>query len=275
MEYVDAAGARIPALGFGTFELEAGDAERMVHHALDTGYRHVDTAQMYRNEEAVGRAVRESGLDLGQVFVTTKVWPDRFRDGDLQRSVEESLRRLRLEQVDLLLLHWPSDEVPLEETLRALMDAQDRGLTSHIGVSNFPSALMRAAARIAGPGRLATNQVEYHPFLSQRAVLDTARELGMSVSAYCPLARGRVFGDPVLQRIARAHGKNEGQVALRWLLDQGVIALPRTTREAHADANLDVLDFHLDEAEHAAIDAELPKDRRLIDPSFAPAWDAA
>lgn len=271
---VQAAGATIPALGFGTFELSPEEAGPAVTTALEAGYRHIDTAQIYRNEAAVGEAIAASEVPRADIFLTTKVWTDRFRDGSLQDSVAESLERLRVDAVDLLLLHWPNSEVPLAETLGALVDVQELGLTRHIGISNFPSALMREAAAIA-PGRIATNQVEFHPFLSQRAVLAAARELGMAVSAYSPLARGEIFGDPVLARIAAAHGKNEGQIAIRWLLDQGVIALPRSKSAAHIRDNLDVADFQLSEAEHAAIDAELPKDRRLIDPGFAPAWDAA
>lgn len=274
MEHVEAAGVRIPAIGFGTFELKPADAQRLVRHALDVGYRHIDTAQMYGNEEAVGRAIRESAVPRSDVFVTTKVWMDRFRAGDLQRSVGESLERLGLDAVDLVLLHWPNPDVELGETLGALAEARDRGMTRAIGVSNFPSHLLREAVDLIGRGQIVTNQVEYHPFLSQRAVLATARELGVSVSAYCPLARGEVFGNPVLARIGAAHGKNEGQVALRWLLDQDVVALPRTGNEAHAEANLDVLDFTLTQADHRAIVDELPSDRRLIDPSFAPDWDA-
>jgi len=273
MEYVEVGNACIPALGFGTFELDSQDAYRMVRHALETGYRHIDTAQMYGNEAAVGRAVRDTAVDRDEVFLTTKVWMDRFHDGDLQRSVEESLERLGLDAADLVLLHWPNTEVPLAETIHALLDARERGLMHHAGVSNFPSALMRAATDIAGPGQLVNNQVEYHPYLRQDAVLDAARMLGMSVSAYCPLARGQVFGDPVLQRIGREHGKNEGQVTLRWLLDQEVIAIPRTRTEAHADANLDAFDFTLSEDERATVDRELLGAERLIDPSFAPAWD--
>lgn len=271
---VQAAGATIPALGFGTFELSPEEAGPAVTAALEAGYRHIDTAQIYRNEAAVGDAIAASDVPRADVFMTTKVWIERFRDGDLQDSVAESLERLRVDAVDLLLLHWPNPEVPLAETLGALIDVQERGLTRHIGISNFPSALMREADAIA-PGRIATNQVEYHPFLSQRAVLTAARELGMSVTAYSPLARGKVFGDPVLERTADAHGKNEGQVAIRWLLDQDVIALPRSKSAAHIRDNLDVADFRLSEAEHAAIAEQLPKDRRLIDPGFAPAWDAA
>ena len=270
---VQAAGATIPALGFGTFELSPEEAGPAVTAALEAGYRHIDTAQIYRNEAAVGEAIAASEVPRADIFLTTKVWTDRFRDGSLQDSVAESLERLRVDAVDQLLLHWPNPEVPLAETLGALVDVQERGLTRHIGISNFPSALMRQAAEIA-PGRLATNQVEYHPFLSQRAVLATARELDMSVTAYSPLARGKVFGDPVLKRIAEAHGKNEGQVAIRWLLDQGVIALPRSGSPEHIRDNLAVDDFALTETEHAAIAQQLPRGRRLIDPSFAPEWDA-
>lgn len=273
MHRVKAAGAAIPAIGFGTFELSREAAGPAVTAALEAGYRHIDTAQIYRNEAAVGEAIAASPVPRADIFLTTKVWIERFRDGDLQDSVAESLQRLRVDAVDLLLLHWPNPEVPLAETLGALIDVQERGLTRHIGISNFPTALMREAAAIA-PGRIATNQVEYHPFLSQRAVLATARELDMSVTAYSPLARGKVFGDPVLKRIAEAHGKNEGQVAIRWLLDQGVIALPRSGSPEHIRDNLAVDDFALTETEHAAIAQQLPRGRRLIDPSFAPEWDA-
>lgn len=270
---VQAAGAAIPALGFGTFELSPEEAGPAVAAALEAGYRHIDTAQIYRNEAAVGEAIAASDVPRADVFLTTKVWIERFRNSDLQDSVAESLERLCVDAVDLLLLHWPNPEVPLAETLGALIDVQERGLTRHIGISNFPAALMREAAAIA-PGRIATNQVEYHPFLSQRAVLTTARELGMSITAYSPLARGKVFGDPLLKRIADAHGKNEGQVAIRWLLDQGLVVLPRSKSPEHIRDNLSVDDFVLTEAEHAAIAEQLPKDRRLINPSFAPEWDA-
>ena len=275
MEYVEAGELRIPALGFGTFELDEDDAHRMVGHALASGYRHIDTARMYGNEAAVGRAIAESGVPRDEIFVTTKIWMDEFRDGDLQRAAAESVERLGGQAVDLLLLHWPNPDVALDETIGALLDARERGLTRHIGISNFPSDLMRRAVDIAGPGRIVNNQVEYHPFLRQDTVLATARELGMSASAYCPLARGQVFGDPVLRRIGETHGKNEGQVALRWLLDQGVIAIPRSRREAHADANLDVFDFWLSGEESAEIDRALLGSTRLIDPGFAPAWDRA
>jgi len=267
--------AVIPALGFGTFELDEPTAERMVTTALEQGYRHIDTAQIYRNEAAVGRALAGAGVPRSEIFLTTKVWMDNFRDGDLQRSARESLERLDSDYVDLLLLHWPSREVPLAETLSALNDCRDQGLVRHIGVSNFPTDWLEAAvAQSRGP--LVTNQVEYHPFLDQTPVLGGCRRHDISVTAYSPVARGKTVGNPTLAEIGRRHGKNEVQVSLRWLIQQpGVIAIPRSADPDHARANLDIFDFELSEAEMAEISALGSPEGRLIDPSFAPEWDRA
>ena len=274
MYSVEAHGARIPVLGFGTWELRDGLAVRLVEAALAIGYRHIDTAQMYENEREVGTAIRTSGIDRREIFLTTKVWPDRFRDGDLQRSVEESLERLGLDAVDLLLLHWPNPAVPLAETIAALNDARARGLTRHIGVSNFPTGLMREALRLS-EAPLVTNQVEYHPFLSQNRVLRACREAGMALTAYCPLARGRVFGDPVIERIAARHRKSPAQVALRWLVQQeGVVAIPRSSKPEHARANFEIWDFSLDDREMAEISALGGPEGRIVDiAGLAPEWD--
>ncbi len=274
MHDVHANGARIPALGFGTFQLEPNDAHRMVRYALATGYRHIDTAQMYRNEEAVGRGIQDAAIERDDVFLTTKVWVDRFADGDLQRSVEESLERLDTAYVDLLLLHWPNPDIPLTETVKALNEVRQAGMTRHIGVSNFNVALAEEAVeRSAAP--LVTNQVEYHPFLDQTPVRRALSGHGMALTAYCPLAQGHVFGDATLQRIANAHDKTPGQVALRWLLQQqDVVAIPRSKREEHADANMAIFDFALAETEMAEINQLLSTGARLISPSsLAPDWD--
>jgi len=273
MLYVATHGATIPALGLGTFRLDGRTAERMVRYALEIGYRHIDTAQMYGNEAEVGAAIATSGVPRDEIWLTTKIWPDSFRDGDLQRAAGQSVRRLRTEP-DLLLLHWPNPEVPLRETIRALNEVKRQGLTRHIGISNCPSALIRESVALSEEP-LIVNQVEYHPYLSQRAVLEAAQSNGMALTAYSPVAQGKVFSDRALTRIGARHGKNPGQVALRWLIQQdGVGAIPRSSREAHAKANLDIFDFALSAAEMAEIFALARPDGRLVSPAgFAPDWD--
>lgn len=253
MEFVESNGASIPALGFGTYRLSERDAERMVGEALAAGYRHVDTAQMYRNEAGVGRGIRSSGLHRDDIFLTTKVWPDNFGREDLLSSMQGSLSKLGLDYVDLVLLHWPSRRVPLEETIAALNESRERGDTRHIGVSNFgPDLLTQAAETSDAP--LVNDQVEYHPFRDQSEVLRAARGLGTSVTAYSPLAKGRVSGNEVLEQIGAAHGKDESQVALRWLVQQeGVIAIPKTASPERCRSNVRIFDFELSGEEMASI----------------------
>ncbi|GAA0590590.1 aldo/keto reductase [Caenispirillum bisanense] len=272
---VTARDAQIPALGFGTFTLVPDDCRRMVRAALDMGYRHIDTAQIYENEAAVGEALAEAGVPRHDLWLTTKVWVSAFRDGDLQRSVDESLQRLRVDHVDLLLLHWPNPEVELAETLGAIAAVKRAGKARHIGISNFTVALTEQAVALS-PEPLVTNQVEYHPYLNQDPVLAAARGHGMAVTAYSPIAQGAIMGDPVLRDIGAAHGgRNEVQVALRWLIQQdGVCAIPRTRSEDHARSNLDIFDFELSADEMAAIKALQRPDGRQISPDgLAPKWD--
>lgn len=274
MHLVQANGAAIPALGFGTWQLRGDDARRMVSAALEIGYRHVDTAQMYENETEVGEAIRQSGLPRADVFVTTKIWPADFRAADFSRAVEASMERLRLGWVDLLLLHWPSATVPLEETLDALDEAKSLGLAKHVGVSNFTTRLLEETLRLAR-SPIVTNQVEYHPLLSQRALLAFQRPASIALTAYSPVARGKVVGHPVIERIAAAHGRSAVQVTLRWLVQQdGVIAIPRSSSEANARANFEIDTFALTAAEMAEITAVGSPQGRLVDGSFAPEWDA-
>lgn len=271
---LDIDGQSIPQLGFGTWQLEPDDAYRMVRAALDIGYRHIDTARIYKNEEAVGRAIADSGLAREDIFLTTKIWVEDFRDGDLQRAAEGSVERLGTVP-NLLLLHWPRPDPSIEETVRALNDARARGLTQAIGLSNFPSAEWRRAQG-SSDAPLITNQVEYHPYLSLKTLHATAGELGSSITAWSPLAQGKIADDPVLVEIGRAHGKAPGQVTLRWLIQQGVIAIPRTSREARAEENFAVFDFELSDDEMARIHALGSPEGRLgdwIDPAFR--WDAA
>lgn len=263
----------IPALGFGTFQLEGTNVVDMVKYALDLGYRHIDTAQIYENETEVGQAMQAARVPRDEIFLTTKVWINRFSRDELPRSVEESLTRLQTEYVDLLLLHWPNPNIPLAETLEALMAVQAAGKARHIGVSNFTTALMQDAADICGQGVLVNNQVEYHPYLLQDKVISKARELGMVVTAYRPIAKGKVMHEPTLTEIADRHGKTAVQVTLRWIIQQGLVAIPRSSKPDHAKQNFEIFDFSLSDDEMAAINA-LRGNERLISPeSLAPEWD--
>jgi diketogulonate reductase-like aldo/keto reductase len=255
MEFVESNGASIPALGFGTYRLGEDEAESMVGEALSVGYRHVDTAQMYRNEAGVGRGIKGSGVERGEIFLTTKVWPDNFKRDDLLSSMQQSLSKLDVDHVDLVLLHWPSRGVPLEETISALNESRERGDTRHIGVSNFDPELLSEAASISD-APLINDQVEYHPFRDQSPVLEAARRMGVSVTAYSPLDKGRVSGNATLLEIGRTHGKDEGQVALRWLVQQeGVIAIPKTASPERCRSNFEVFDFELSGQEMDSISA--------------------
>jgi len=263
----------MPVIGLGTWQLENGSAQPLVERALELGYRHIDTAQIYRNEQDVGAALAATGVPRDQIFLTTKVWVDHFAHGDLQRSVDESLKKLRVPQVDLLLLHWPKPRPALVETLAALNDVRDRGLTRAIGLSNFPSSLM-ATAQAASDAPIATNQVEYHPYLSQKTLIAKARAMGSTITAWSPLAQGKIADDPVLIEIGEAHGKTPGQVTLRWQVQQGVATIPRTKSPARLAENFDIFDFALSDAEMARIHGLARPDGRLgqwLDPAFE--WD--
>jgi diketogulonate reductase-like aldo/keto reductase len=272
MQIIEANGARVPAIGLGTMTLKENVCIEVVSAALRGGYRHLDTAQMYGNEREVGEGMRASGVKREEVFLTTKVWHNRLAAGDLERSVDESLERLKLPHVDLLLIHWPNSAVPLKDTIGALVKVKRAGLTRHIGVANFTVAMIAEAVRLADEP-LVTNQIEVHPFIDQSKVIAACRGHGLSVTAYCPIARGKVPGNPVIERIGKAHGKSAGQVALRWLVQQGVIAIPRTAKVERLKENLAVFDFALSAAEIAEIGRLTRPDGRLVNPAHAPKWD--
>jgi 2,5-diketo-D-gluconate reductase B len=272
MQFVEAKGAKIPAIGLGTWELRGRTCARLVEQALRLGYRHIDTAQIYENEREVGDALRASGVPRNEVFVTTKVWTNHFAPHELERSTKESLVKLRVAEVDLLLLHWPNPRVPLSETLDALAHARKLGMARHIGVSNFTVALMEeAVARCPAP--LICNQVEYHPYLDQTRVREACAQHDLALVAYSPIAKGRVRKDEVLARIGRAHGKSAAQVCLRWLVQQQVAAIPRTSRLERLSENIEVFDFELTGEEMAEISALGSRDGRLTDFGFSPKWD--
>jgi diketogulonate reductase-like aldo/keto reductase len=270
---VNARGASIPAIGFGTSQL--GDCGEVVATALRIGYRHIDTAWKYFTEKGVGEGLRASGVPRAQIYLTTKVSHEYLRAADFARKVDESLANLGVDYVDLLLVHWPTTEgVPLSETMGALARAKREGKARHIGVANFNIALTKEAMGVC-PEPLAVLQAEYHPYLDQSKVLAFCKDAGLVFTAYCPLARGRLFKDPVLAEIARQRGKTVAQIALRWLVQQGnIVAIPRSANAAHMTESLDVFDFFLSEEEMARVHALRRPDGRIANPTGrAPAWD--
>jgi 2,5-diketo-D-gluconate reductase B len=274
LEVVEAHGAKIPLIGLGTWDLRGRVCVRMVEQALRLGYRHIDTAEMYDNEREVGEGLRAAGVKRDEVFVTTKVWPSHFAPRDLERAAKDSLTRLRLSEVDLLLLHWPNPRIPLSETLGALCEVKRAGLARHIGVSNFTVTLIEEAVRFAGEP-LVCNQFELHPFLDQTKVVAASRAKGMAVVAYSPIARGNAKNDAVLARVGKAHGKTAAQVCLRWITQHRIAAIPRTSRVERLSENLSIFDFELSAAEMAEIGALAHPDGRLIDYAYSgtPKWD--
>jgi 2,5-diketo-D-gluconate reductase B len=264
-------GVRVPALGYGTWLVTGQDATDGVRDALEIGYRQIDTARAYENEREVGRGIAESGVPRNEIFLTTKVPHTDARADEVERDAEESLEWLGVDQLDLLLLHWPNPDVPLEETLNAMNNVREDGRTRNIGVSNFPAGLLKQALEIAP---VFCDQVEYHPFLDQSRLLELARANDVLITAYSPLAHGNVPEDETLRQIGAKYGKSAGQVALRWLLDQpGVSPIPKASSHERRQENFDVFDFTLSDEDREEID-KLPKDVRTADPPWAPDWDA-
>lgn len=274
MQTVEAKGARIPLIGLGTWDLRGRTCARMVEQALRLSYRHLDTAEMYDNESEVGEGLRASGVKRSEVFVTTKVWPSHFAPRELERSAKESLVKLRLSEVDLLLLHWPNPDIPLAETLGALCKVKRAGLARHIGVSNFTVALLDEAVRLASEP-LVCNQIEVHPFLDQSKVIAACRAHGMAVVAYSPIARGGVKNNNALAAIGKRYGKSAAQVSLRYLVQQDIVVIPRTGKVERLMENFAIFDFELTSADMTAIAALASRHGRVVDFSYSgsPNWD--
>jgi diketogulonate reductase-like aldo/keto reductase len=271
---VEANGAKIPLLGLGTWDLRGRTCARLVEQALRLGYRHVDTAEMYDNEKEVGEGVRASGVPRGEFFLTTKIWPSHFAPRELARAARDCLVRLRLNEVDLLLLHWPNPQVPPAETLGALCKVKRDGLARHIGVSNFTVALIEEAVRHSSEP-LVCDQIECHPFLDQSKVIGACRKHGMAVVAYSPIARGDARNDAVLKRIGAAHGKTATQVCLRFLVQHGIVVIPRTSKLERLSENAAIFEFKLSDPEMAEIAALAHGDGRIVDWAYSgrAQWD--
>lgn len=274
MQFVTASGACIPSLGYGTYGMRGSALSNIIPAALHAGFRHIDTAQVYANEVDVGLGIAMSGMPRADVFITTKIRAPNCAPSLMRSSVEESLRKLNSDYVDLLLLPWPNNDVPLEDQIGALNDIVREGKARHIGVSNYNRDLLARAIQLSEVP-LVTNQFEYHPYLDQRALVSAVRGAGLAVTAYCAMAVGRVFADPTLGEIAARNGRSVSQAVLRWLVQQGgVVALSRSTRREQLAENAAIFDFELPADDMAAIFALAEPGSRIVDPpGLAPAWD--
>jgi 2,5-diketo-D-gluconate reductase B len=266
--------AKIPALGLGTFRLQDQQALDAVSNGIELGYRHIDTAQIYKNEADVGRAIAASKVPPSELFVTTKIWTENLAKGKLIPSLKESLHKLQLERVNLTLIHWPSpnDEIPVAVYLEQLLEAKKQGLTELIGVSNFTIKHTQEAIAAIGAEHIATNQIEIHPFLQNRKLVEFLQQQGIHITAYMPLAYGKVIQEPVIQKIAAAHNATAAQIALAWSLQQGFVVIPSSTKRENLQSNLAAEKITLSDAEMSAI-AGLDNGERIANPGFAPKWD--
>lgn len=275
MKMIDANGAKIPALGLGTWELNGEVCSEIVSNALQVGYRHVDTAIMYKNETAVGEGLRQSGVDRDGYFLTTKVWPTEMLDGVFQREVEASLERLGVDNVDLLLVHWPPQTGDVGKWAQLMNEAVERGWTKHIGVSNFTVGLLNEMVEKSDQP-IVCNQIENHPYIDQTRMRTVCRKLGIALIAYCPLYRGgEMFEEKTVIAAGEQHGKSPAQIVLRWHVQRdGCGAIPKTATLSRLPENLDIFDFELSSDEMATIDRLVSRQSRICDYEFSPQWDA-
>ena len=272
IECIESNGAKIPVVGLGTWDLRGRACARVVEQALRLGYRHIDTAEMYDNEREVGEGLRASGVKREDVFVTTKIWPAHLAPLELERATKESLARLRMTEVDLLLIHWPSSRIPLSETIPALCKMKTSGFARNIGVSNFTTTLLDEAVRLSTEP-LVTNQIEWHPFLDQSKVRAACAKYGIAITAYSPVAKGKAAGDKELKLIGLHHRKTAAQVCLRYLIQEGAVVIPRTSKVERLSENLEVFDFVLDEAEMDEVRKLASPGGRMVTMGSAPDWD--
>lgn len=272
MQYKNVQGIDIPEIGLGTYKLHDRECSEAVRMALDLGYRHIDTAQMYKNEREIGEALNVSNVPREDIFLTTKIWHTNLESEDVLQTTEETLRNLDTPYVDLLLIHWPNEQYDLRKTIEAMLVLRDQGKAMNIGVSNFPlSMLKKVNDEIRAP--IFCNQVEFHPFLDQLDLLDYAIEKDILLTAYSPLAQGKVMKNKQIRDIAESYGKSPAQIALRWLIEQeNVVAIPKASSKEHLKSNIDIFDFQLSDEDFDRID-QLEKSERLVNPSFAPKWN--
>lgn len=272
MEYVKRNGAWIPKLGFGTFNLTGREAIGVLEFALDVGYRHFDTAQMYENEDVIGKVIGHTDIRRERLFITNKVWGTNLTQEKFIPSVERSLTNLKQDYIDLLLIHWPNKSIPLEESLQQLAICKEKGYCKNIGVSNFTVDLLDQVKALDYD--IICNQFEYHPYLNQDKLLDKVRSMGMFATAYSPIAKGKVTEEPIIKEISQYYKATPAQIALRWLVQQeDVVTIPKSSQLVRIKQNFDVFNFTLSQEHMQEISRLQEKNIRLIDPEFAPTWD--
>jgi diketogulonate reductase-like aldo/keto reductase len=272
MQVVEAHGARIPVIGLGTMTLKGDVCVQAVKAALQIGYRHIDTAWFYGNEKEVGEGLRQSGVKREDIILCTKVRETHLEPDKFRQSLDESLANLQMPSVDLLLIHWNNKDIPFKTSIGALCKAKKDGFAKHVGVANFTAKMLDEAWAVTTEP-LVCNQIEVHPFINQDKVLAASKKHGMAVVAYVPIARGKVPGADALERIAKAHGKTAAQVSLRYLVQLGLCAIPRTANQQHLKENLDVFGFVLSDAEMAEMKKLNATNMRVVNPPHAPVWD--
>ncbi len=260
-------GYEIPVLGLGTWQLTGKKCKESVKKAIELGYRHIDTAWIYDNQEEVGEGIKESGIKREKLFVTSKVWTDNLKYNEVLKQCEETLNQLKLNYLDLYLIHWPNKNIPLEETFRAFKELTEKGKVKSIGISNFNIERVREAKE-KSKIPISINQVEYHPYLNQETLLEECKKNKITLTAYSPLARGKIFDDPILIKIATETDKKPGQVALRWLIQKGIIVIPKASSETHLKENMEIFDFKLSKEQMEDID-DIQIRRRLVNPAFS------
>ena len=272
MQFVTAHGVRIPQIGLGTMTLKGDICVQAVKAALQMGYRHLDSAAFYGNEVENGEGMRQSGVKREEILLCTKVRQEHLRPADFVKVIDQSLVNFKLPYVDLLLIHWNNKDIPFKESIGALCQAKKDGKTKHVGVANFTSKMLDEAWAVTSEP-LVCNQIEVHPFINQDKVMAASKKRGMAVVAYVPIARGKVPGAEALERIGKAHGKSAAQVSLRYLMQLGCCAIPRTASPAHLKENLEVFDFKLSDAEMAELKKLNATNMRVVSPPHAPVWD--
>ncbi|MBD3313796.1 aldo/keto reductase [Candidatus Woesearchaeota archaeon] len=258
-------GNEIPLIGLGTWQMTGQECVETIKKAIDIGYIHIDTAEAYRNQKEIGRALKESGADRSKLFITSKVWLENLKHDDVIEACEQTLSDLGTDYLDLYLVHWPNKSIHMEETFKALNEIYNQGKIKSIGVSNFTIAHLREAMQHA---EISMNQIEVHPHFYQDELISFCKDNGIAVTAYSPLGRGDELSDPVLEKIGDNHSKSAAQVCLRWLLQKGLVAIPKSTDDKHLKSNLQMFDWELTEDEMSEIDG-LNKGERIIEPDFA------